>query len=136
METITPDEFSNIPSVNGRKRFLIIEQNTPNKKKKVTTNLFLHRYRKLFVFMMHKSSIQNIGAKNLIIKRRRANNHKPEVTLDLTKYTKEICDVTNEHEPEIWMEGIYTNCISLMVCNYLVLLRGSMTILYVQRKIF
>ena len=54
---------------------------------------------------MHQSSSQNIGAKNLIIKRRRANNPKPEVTIDLTKYTKEICDVTNEHEPEIWMEG-------------------------------
>ena len=35
MKTITPDKFSNIPNVIGRKRSLI-EQNTPNKKKKVT----------------------------------------------------------------------------------------------------
>ena len=42
--------------------------------------------------MLLQSSSQNIAAKDLVIKRRRANNPKPKVTLDLKKYTKEICE--------------------------------------------
>ena len=55
--------------------------------------------------MLLQSSSQNIAAKNLVIERRRANNHKPKVLLDLTKDTEGIFEVTTEHEPKIWMEG-------------------------------
>ena len=41
METITTDEFSNMPSANCRKRCLNTEQNTPNKKKNVTDQFIL-----------------------------------------------------------------------------------------------
>ena len=55
--------------------------------------------------MLLQSSSQNVAAKNLVINRQRANNPKPEITLDLTKYTEEICEVTNKHKLGIWLEG-------------------------------
>lgn len=55
--------------------------------------------------MLLQSSSQNITAKNLVIERRRANNPKPKVLLDLTKDIERIFEETTEHEPKIWMEG-------------------------------